>query len=260
MAPTFDYRQVRWFIVAWLTLSTVLNVIDRQTLSILAPFLRDQFGFSAHDWQRVYANIVSAFLASYTIMYAVGGRLVDRIGERIGMALCIVWWSVCTMLTSLAQGALSLGGVRFLLGIGEPANYPAALRACTRWFPKAERGLPIAMFSSGSSVGNAIAPPLIASLALRFGWRAAFIVPGALGLLWTIMWLWIYRVPEEHPSVTADDRARLEQHAEPVTAPERWIDLLKDRNVLALVLARFVSDPVWYFYTFYLPDYLKSER
>src|SRR5262249_55859344 len=130
MAQALTYRQVRWLIVSWLTLSTVLNVIDRQTLSILAPFLRDQFGVSAHDWQRLYAHIVSAFLVSYTVMYAVGGRLVDRIGERAGMAACIVWWSACTMAASLARGALGLGVVRFLLGIGEPANYPAALRAC----------------------------------------------------------------------------------------------------------------------------------
>src|SRR5262249_55653442 len=224
-----------------------------------APFLRDQLGQSARDWQRNYSNIVSAFLVSYTVMYAVGGRLVDRFGERAGMAACIVWWSVCTMLTSLAQGVLSLGSVRFLLGIGEPANYPAALRACTRWFPKAERGLPIAIFSSGSSVGNAIAPPLIASLTLAFGWRSAFVVPGMLGLLWTIVWLRVYRAPEEHPSVTAEDRAFL-QETEPLVTHQRWLDLLKDRNVLALVLARFVSDPVWYFYTFYMPDYLKTDR
>ena len=254
-----DYRRLRWVIVGWLTLSTVLNLIDRQTLSILAPFLRDRFGLSASDWQRDYANIVSAFLVSYTIMYAVGGRLVDRIGERAGMALAIVWWSLCTMLTSLAQGVAGLAAIRFLLGIGEPANYPAALRACTRWFPRAERGLPIAMFSSGSSVGNALAPPLIAWLTLTFGWRAAFLVPGALGLLWTIVWLRIYRAPEDHHAVTDETLASL-RDPEPAAAQQRWIDLIKDRNVLALVLARFVSDPVWYFYVFYMPDYLKSAR
>ncbi len=258
---TLAYHRVRWLIVAWLTLSTVLNVIDRQSLSILAPFLRDQFGLGARDWQWDYANVVSAFLVSYTIMYAVGGRLVDRIGERAGMAACIVWWSICTMLTSLAQGVTSLATARFLLGIGEPANYPAALRACTRWFPKDERGLPIAIFSSGSSVGNALAPPPIASLALTFGWRAAFVIPGLLGLMWTVVWLRIYRVPEEHPAVAAaPDTVRSALILGEVPAQQRWVDLLKDRNVLALVLARFASDPVWYFYTFYMPDYLKTER
>jgi ACS family hexuronate transporter-like MFS transporter len=257
------YRQARWFIVAWLTLSTILNLIDRQTLSILAPFLREKFQISQHG----YSNIVSAFLISYTVMYTVGGRLVDRIGERIGMAACIVWWSVCTMLTAFIQGAFSLGAIRFLLGIGEPGNYPAALRACTRWFPRADRGLPIAMFSSGSSVGNVLAPPLIAGLTLWFGWRSAFVLPGALGLLWAVGWLWMYRVPERYPRISREELAALEEagpHSPSAQAGSlchaRWIDLLKNRNVLALVLARFVSDPVWYFYLFYIPDYLKAER
>jgi ACS family hexuronate transporter-like MFS transporter len=266
------YRQARWLITGWLTVSTILNLIDRQTLSILAPFLREKFHISQHG----YSNIVSAFLVSYTVMYTVGGRLVDRIGERIGMAACIVWWSVCTMLTGFVQSAMSLGAVRFLLGIGEPGNYPAALRACARWFPKAERGLPIAMFSSGSSVGNVLAPPLIALLTLHFGWRAAFILPGSLGLLWTVVWLWMYRVPAQYPSISREELAALQEERSQVPSPEsqvvspgdaagrdfgdRWSDLLGNRNVLALVLARFVSDPVWYFYLFYIPDYLKAER
>lgn len=263
MRLDLEYRKLRWLIVGWLTLSTILNLIDRQTLSILAPLLRETFRLSQQD----YSNVVTAFLISYTIMYTVGGRLVDRFGERIGMTVCIVWWSICTMLTSLARGALSLGIFRFLLGIGEPGNYPAALRACTRWFPKAERGLPIAVFSSGSSVGNILAPPLIAGLTLVFGWRSAFILPGALGLLWTIGWLWIYRLPEQHTRISPDELAELREESEEETiakggavAPRRWVDLLKDRNVLALVCARFVSDPVWYFYLFYIPDYLKAER
>jgi len=183
------------------------------------------------------------------------------------MTACILWWSVCPMLTSLAQGFRSLGIIRFLLGIGEPANYPAALRACTRWFPKAERGLPIAIFSSGSSVGSVIAPPLIAGLTLALGWRSAFILPGALGFLWTIGWLWMYRVPDEHPGVSREELDTLREDDVAATtgasagaAPQRWTDLLKNRNVLALVLARFISDPVWYFYQFYIPDYLKAER
>jgi MFS transporter, ACS family, hexuronate transporter len=265
MTLDLEYRKLRWLIVAWLTLSTILNLIDRQTLSILAPLLRETFNLSQQD----YANIVSAFLISYTVMYSVGGRLVDRFGERTVMTGCIIWWSVCTMLTSLVQGALSLGGIRFLLGIGEPGNYPAALRACTRWFPKAERGLPIAIFSSGSSVGNVLAPPLIAALTLAFGWRSAFILPGTLGLLWAVGWLWIYRLPSQHTRISQADLAAL-QEEQPVeakasstaagSAPGRWIDLLRNRNVFALVLSRFISDPVWYFYLFYMPDYLKAER
>jgi len=247
---------MRWVIAGWLTLSTVLNLIDRQTLSILAPLLREQFSMSVQD----YANVVAAFQVSYTVMYAVGGRLVDKIGERIGMAGCILWWSICTMLTALTQGAVSLGLTRFLLGLGEPGNYPAALRATTRWFPKAERGLPVALFSSGSAVGNVIAPPLIAGLTLVFGWRSAFVLPGLLGLVWLAGWLAIYRTPAEYPGITRQELSELEDEPENANKNDRWIALLKNRSVLALVLSRFVSDPVWYLYLFWIPEYLKRER
>jgi len=257
-----SYRKLRWIIAGWLTLSTILNLIDRQTLSILAPLLRDKFHLSQQD----YAHIVSAFLISYAVMYTVGGRFVDWIGERVGMAACILWWSICAMLTSLAQGFWSLGIIRFLLGIGEPGNYPAALRATTRWFPKAERGLPIALFSSGSAVGNIIAPPMIAGLMLLWGWRAAFIIPGALGLVWLVVWLWIYRLPEHLPGISQEELAWIRNEnsqgvaSASASGPQRWGDLLKDRNVLALVLCRLVSDPVWYFYLFWIPEYLTRER
>jgi len=253
-----NYRKIRWVIAAWLTLSTILNLIDRQTLSILAPFLRDKFDLSNQG----YSRVVTAFLVSYTVMYSVGGRFVDWIGERMGMAACILWWSVCTMLTGLAQGAWTLGIFRFLLGLGEPGNYPAALRATTRWFPKSERGLPIALFSSGSAVGNVLAPPLIAALTLFLGWRSAFFLPGLLGLVWLAVWLAIYRLPEELPGITDEELNQLQEgsagHDPGVPAP--WFALLKNRNVLALVLSRLVSDPVWYFYLFWIPEYLKRER
>ena len=248
---------MRWFLAVWLMLSTVLNVLDKQTLSVLAPLLRDELHLSVQD----YSNVVTAFMISFAAMYAVSGRLVDWLGERLGMSLCIVWWSVCTMLTGFATGALSLGAIRFALGLGEPGNYPAALRATTRWFPKAERGLPIALFSSGGAIGNVLAPPLIAVLTHWFGWRAAFFLPGALGLLWLAVWVAVYRRPEEYPKVRREDLAALEPEQKLGSlGVGQWIGLLGNRNVLALVLARFVSDPVWYFYIFWIPEYLKRER
>jgi ACS family hexuronate transporter-like MFS transporter len=251
------YRQMRWFIAGWLALSTVLNLIDRQTLSILAPLLRDRFHLSVQG----YSNVVTAFMISFTVMYTVGGRLVDWIGERLGMAACILWWSICTILTGFAQGALSLGAIRFLLGLGEPGNYPAALRATTRWFPKAERGLPIALFSSGGAVGNVLAPPLIAALTVTIGWRAAFILPGALGLVWLAVWLAVYRLPAQYPGITTPELDQLETEKDiPSIGLSSWASLLKERNVLALVLCRLVTDPAWYFYVFWIPEYLKRER
>ncbi|HEX2696238.1 MAG TPA: MFS transporter [Anaerolineales bacterium] len=256
MMLRLNYWTMRWVIAAWLTLSTILNLIDRQSLSVLAPFLRDRLHLSVQD----YAHVVTAFLVSYTVMYAVGGRLVDWIGERVGMAACILWWSVCTMLTALVQGRLSLGLVRFLLGLGEPANYPAALRATTVWFPKSDRGLPIALFSSGSAVGNVLAPPLIAAITLALGWRAAFVLPGLLGLIWVAGWLIIYHGPEAFAGAPMESLRPLKDESHNKSLFASWFGLLKQRNVLALVVSRFISDPVWYFYVFWIPEYLKRER
>ncbi len=246
---------MRWLIAFWLTLSTILNVIEKQTLSIVAPFLRETLHISLAQ----YSFVVTAFLLSYGVMYAVGGWFVDCVGERIGMAVCVGWWAVCTMLTSLVQGAISLGAVRFLVGLGEPGVYPAALKTTTRWFPKAERGTPIALFSSGGAIGNMLAAPLIALVALRFGWRASFLLPGTLGLLWLAGWMAMYRLPEKHPGVTGRDLANLAE--EDSTDPKSgWFALFRNRNVMALVLARLISDPVNYFYVFFIPEYLKSQR
>ncbi len=252
---TAGERRLRWFIVGWITLSTILNLIDRQTLSILAPTLQKEFGLS----NRGYSNIVNAFLVAYTVMYTVGGRFVDRVGEKIGMTACILWWSIATMLHSLARGGLSLGIFRFLLGVGEPGNYPAALRVTTRWFSKAERGLPIAVFSSGSSLGSLIAPPMISVITLHLGWRMAFFVPGFLGAIWVLVWALAYRLP----SRAIDGPTALRQSAgtasETPRVGESLLDLLKDANVRAIVVARFISDPVWVFYLYWTPMYLADQ-
>ncbi|MBV9081282.1 MAG: MFS transporter [Acidobacteriaceae bacterium] len=242
-------KHLRWFFIAWLTVATILNYLDRQTLSILAPVLRDEFHLS----NQAYSRIVSSFLISYTVMYTAGGRFVDWVGERVGMAISIAWWSVATMLHSLAAGAVSFGVFRFLLGIGEPANYPAALKAAIAWFSEDERGLPVAIYTSGSAVGAVFAPPLITWIALRYGWRYAFVLPGSMGLLWVIVWLRTYRRPARGTAEIATEEAG-------ATVRPRWATLLRDRNVIALVAARFLADPVWYFYLFWIPEYLKRSR
>ena len=241
------YKTVRWVLIGWITVSTVLNYMDRQTLSILAPVLRDEFHMSA----QAYSNIVSAFLLSYTVMYTGGGIFVDMVGERLGMAACIIWWSIATALHSLARGPFSLGVFRFFLGIGEPGNYPAALRATTRWFPKSERGLPVAVYSSGSALGAILAPPLIAWIALTFGWRFAFLAPGIAGLAWVVVWLAIYHKPARYGFAVTTAGSSGARHS---------VRLLRDRNVLGLFFTRLIADPVWYFYLFWIPEYLKRER
>lgn len=246
---------MRWMIAFWLTLSTILNVIEKQTLSIVAPFLRDTLHISVVQ----YSYVLTAFMISYGVMYAVGGWFVDRVGERIGMAACVGWWAVCTMLTSLVRGVFSLGAVRFLVGLGEPGVYPAALKTTMRWFPKAERGTPVALFSSGGAIGNMLAAPLIALVALNFGWRASFLLPGTLGLVWLSVWLLMYHSPEKHAGVTANELAELAKEDSP-DEKLGWLALFRNRNVMALVIARLISDPVNYFYVFWIPEYLKSQR
>ncbi len=249
IAPIYAQREQqhrRWVILGLLFLATVINFVDRQTLSILAPTLRGEFGMN----DGAYANVVSAFLASYTVMYTVSGRLLDRFGVRGGLAVCIGWWSLATMLTARAWNAMSLAGCRFLLGIGEPGIFPGGVKVCGEWFPRRLRAFAIGFFSSGSAIGALIAPPLIAWLTLRYGWRMAFVIPGAIGLLWIPVWLLVYR----------PGQAGTEEHAETSTPVRSWAQLLVERQVWGLVLPRMLSDPVWYLYLFWLPDYLQRER
>ena len=249
------YARARWVIVAMLCAATTINYIDRQTLSIISPLLRKELHLTEHD----YANVVTAFLIAYTVMYSVGGRIMDAIGVRLGLTISLAWWSFATMLTGFARGALSLGGLRFMLGLGEPCVFPAGGKVCGEWFPPKRRATATGIFSSGSSLGAILAPPVIAWLTLSFGWRYAFLVPGALGLLWLPAWWFIYRPVAHHPAVTAEERRELQSSAVVEPGP-RWYDLLRQRAVWGLVLPRLFSDPVWYFYTFYLPDYLQRER
>src|SRR6201997_4492472 len=185
---------LRWWIGGLLFASTVINYIDRQTLSLLAPYLKVQYHWTNSD----YANLAIVFRVAYTIGQTVFGRLMDRVGTRRGLTLTVIGYSVVSMLTSLARGLHSLMTFRFLLGAGESANWPGATKAVSEWFPKQERGLATAFFDSGSSIGGAIAPFIVLPIYFRWGWRPAFIIPGILGLLWLIAWRLIYYRPQEH--------------------------------------------------------------
>ncbi|MES2692268.1 MAG: MFS transporter [Verrucomicrobiota bacterium] len=257
MSDTYTrrYLSTRWWIVGLLFVATVINYVDRQALSILSATLRSELQLTDRD----YANAVSAFLFSYLIMYTVSGRLIDRYGVRLGVSVCIVWWSLASMLTALARGPFSLAFFRCMLGIGEPGIVPAGVKACGEWFPKKSRALATGIFSSGGAVGAIIAAPLIVWLTGWLGWRMAFIIPGVLGLLWLPLWLKFYRHPTKHPDVAPSDLAQLELDA-PGAPQARWRDVLAKRHVWGLVLSRLFSDPVWYFYLFWLPDYLQRIR
>ncbi len=247
---------VRWWIGGLLFASTVVNYIDRQTLSVLAPFLKSEYGWTNED----YALIVVAFRTAYAIGQSLLGRFMDRVGTRLGLTITVAWYSVVAMLTSLAAGLRSFAVFRFLLGLGESANWPAATKAVSEWFPKRERGWAVALFDSGSSIGSAIAPSLVIWLYHSFGsWRPAFIITGTLGLLWLILWRKMYRVPEEHPRISVVELNmilgdREAQRPEPMVAGTEgnaptvtWFSLLTMGQTWGIIFARALTDPVWFF-------------
>jgi len=255
-------RLIRRSIVLLLFLSTVINYIDRQNLSILARTIQNDLHIS--DLQ--YSNVVQAFLLAYTLSYLVAGRLTDWLGTRAAMAVFVVWWSISDMLTSLSRSAWTLGGFRFLLGIGEPGNYTAAPKAVAEWFAPKERALVIGIYTAGATLGATIAPPLIAFLASRFTWHTVFLFTGSLGLCWVIPWLWLYRRPEEHPRVCPADleslRGATGQDGTGPAVRERspWLAAFRSRETWILTVGRLLTDPVWYFYLFWFPKYLGDAR
>src|SRR5580700_3636186 len=244
---------LRWWIAGLLFASTAINYIDRQTLSVLAPYLKQEYHWTNTD----YANIGIAFRAAYSIGQTVCGRLVDRIGTRRGLMLTVTWYSIVSMLTSLASGFRSFLMFRFLLGAGESGNWPGATKAVSEWFPKHERGLATALFDSGSSIGGAVAPFLVLWLYFRWGLRPAFVVPGLLGFLWLIAWRSLYHLPQDHPQISLAERqmilADLKEDEPPAKTPPRWRDLLKLPQTWGTIIARSFTDPVFFFIAVWIP-------
>lgn len=226
--------------------ATVINYLDRQTLSVAAPVLRDQFHMSNTE----YSRVLFGFLLAYTIMNGVSGPLIDRLGTRIGYGLCIAWWSAAALLHAFARGALSLGVFRFLLGIGEAGNWPGGVKVVAEWFPERERALASGIFNSGSAVGAILAPPIVVFILARLGWQAAFVVVGLTGFVWLAFWLPVYRTPDGHAGRTGVPQEE--------RIPAR--QLLQSRFVLAFTFSKIFLDPVWYFYIFWFPEYLKRGR
>jgi ACS family hexuronate transporter-like MFS transporter len=247
---------LRWWIGGLLFASTVINYIDRQTLSILAPFLKQEYHWTNTD----YANIVIAFRVAYSVGQTVCGRLMDRVGTKRGLSISVAFYSMVSLLTSVASGMRSFAVFRFFLGAGESANWPGASKVVSEWFPKRDRGLAAAFYDSGSSVGGAVAPFLILPVYFRWGWRAAFVIPGMLGLLWLIAWRKVYHLPQDHPRITDAEREMiLAENAEAGGAEKprpRWRDLLKLPQTWGTIVSKGLTDPVWFFITDWFPIYL----
>ena len=252
---------LRWWIGGLLFASTVINYIDRQTLSLLAPYLKLEHHWTNSD----YANIAIAFRVAYSIGQTVFGRLMDRIGTRRGLTLTVIWYSVVSILTSLASGFRSFATFRFLLGAGESANWPAATKAVSEWFPKRERALATALFDSGSSIGGAVAPFIVLWIYFRWGWRPAFMIPGILGFLWLIVWRWLYYPPEVHRRIGQAELEMIVADKQESDAPQqgkarpRWSDLLKLPQTWGIILAKATTDPVYFFIAEWLPIYLVAK-
>jgi len=252
---------LRWWIGGLLFASTVINYIDRQTLSLLAPYLKLQYHWTNSD----YANIAIAFRVAYSIGQTVFGRFMDRVGTRRGLTLTVIWYSVVSMLTSLASGLYSFGAFRFLLGAGESANWPAATKAVSEWFPKRERALATALFDSGSSIGGAVAPFLVLGIYFRWGWRPAFMLPGILGFLWLIPWRWLYYAPETHSRINEAELKMLVADKQELDLPRRgkaplgWSELLRLPQTWGVIIAKAFTDPVFFFVTEWFPIYLVAK-
>ena len=270
---------LRWWIVALLFGAAVLNYVDRQTLSALAPTIQHDLDMD----DRAYANVVNIFLVAYTIAYLVSGRIADVMGTRASMVLFVAWWSVANMLTAAARGVPSLGVYRFALGLGEAGVWPAASKAVSEWFPAKERALAIGFYTMGATIGATVAPYLVIPLATHAynetmpmlarllgqgtGWRLAFILTGAVGLAWLIPWLWLYRQPRQSALITQPELDLIEQSAaaeDPADSPKAnawtWRQVFLFRGTWLLLLGRLITDPVWYFYQFWFPKYLSADR
>ena len=250
--PRFGYR---WSICALLFVATTINYIDRQVLGILAPTLQREMHWSEAD----YGAIVSWFSFAYAIGFLGVGRLLDRIGVRKGFAAAMVTWSLAAMAHALAATAAGFSVARAALGLGESGNFPAAIKAKAEWFPSRERALATGIFNAGSNIGAIITPLVIPWVTLTWGWRAAFIGTGALGFLWLVAWLAIYRSPEQHRRLSRAELDHIRSGAVERVEAASWGEVLRHRQTWAFVVGKLLTDPVWWFYLFWLPKFLDTK-
>jgi ACS family hexuronate transporter-like MFS transporter len=234
----------RWVILGMLFISTFLNYFDRQTLSVLKPVIKAEFGLDDAG----YSKIVMGFLITYLFAYTLGGRFADRVGSRVAMTTFVGVWSLANVFTGFSRSFVQLMACRVVLGLAEPGNYPAALRVAATWFPAKLRGFATSFYQAGSATAAVVAMPVIAFMATHWGWRATFVIPGVIGILWAAAWWWVYRRPSDAYMPGGGE--------EIIKVP--WRELLKNRNVVGIILARMTSDQAWYFCLFWMPGYLQE--
>ena len=247
----------RWVICGLLFFATTVNYVDRQVLGILSKDLKLAIGWTEVD----YGNIVAAFNAAYAFGLLLAGRLMDRIGTRTGYAMAIVWWSLAAMAHALARTPFGFGVARAALGIGEAGNFPAAIKTVAEWFPKKERAFATGLFNAGSNVGAIIAPFTVPWIALHLGWRWAFILTGAIGFLWLLFWLPVYRRPDEHPKVSKAELDHIQSDPpDPPAMRVPWLSLIPHRQTSAFAIGKYLTDPVWWFYLYWIPNFFRDNH
>jgi ACS family hexuronate transporter-like MFS transporter len=245
----------RWTICALLFFATTINYIDRQVLGILAPDLQREIGWNEIE----YGYIVTAFQAAYALGLLLVGRLIDRFGTKIGYSVSIIVWSVAAIGHAAVKSAFGFGVARFSLGLGESGNFPAAIKAVAEWFPKKERALATGIFNSGANIGAVVAPAVVPWLTLTYGWQSAFIVTGLIGFAWLVFWWILYERPEQHKRVSPVELAHIQSdQAEPAGPQVRWTQVAGYRQTWAFVIAKFMTDPIWWFYLYWLPKFLNK--
>jgi MFS transporter, ACS family, aldohexuronate transporter len=248
--------RVRWTVCAMLFAATSINYMDRQVIAILKPTLEHSIGMTEVG----YGYIVDAFQIAYAIGLLAAGRLVDKLGTRIGYMLVMAIWSLSAMGHALANTVLEFGFARFFLGLGESGNFPAAIKTVAEWFPQSERSLATGIFNSGANVGAILAPAIVPWVTVRYGWHAAFLTTGVFSMLWILWWFRYYRVPAEHPTLTARERLHISEDASvDLSTAMAWRRLLSCRQTWAFSASKFLTDPIWWFYLFWLPSYFSSK-
>jgi ACS family hexuronate transporter-like MFS transporter len=244
----------RYVICALLFLATTINYLDRQVLGILATPLQKELDWSESE----YGWIATAFTGAYAAGQLIMGGLMDRLGTRMGLSLAVACWSLAAMAHAPARSAASFGVARFALGLSEAGNFPAAIKTVAEWFPKTERALATGIFNSGSNVGAIVAPLFVPWIATRYGWPWAFVITGATGFVWLVAWLAIYRKPDEHPRVSRAELAHIRSDPVEPTAKIAWANLLHHRQTWAFAAGKFFTDPIWWFFLFWLPKFLND--
>ncbi|AKD05469.1 membrane protein [Pontibacter korlensis] len=249
----------RWTVCALVFAATTINYLDRQVMGILKPVLEQQFSWTESD----YAAIVTAFTASYALGMVVFGRIIDRIGTKMGYSVSIVVWSLGAMAHAIAKSTFGFGVARVALGVGESGNFPAAIKTVAEWFPKKERALATGLFNSGANVGAIAAPLLVPLIVAAYGWEEAFIITGAVGFVWLVLWLIFYEIPSKQKRLGKGEYDYIHSDNEEVLAagsekPIKWGRLLFIRQTWVFIVGKFFTDPIWYFFLFWLPSYFSS--